>query len=162
MTLHITLLHSEKRLSKSGLLRSQSRVWARQGHGQVLGMSSWKETFLFLSECPFWMGEAIRWASVFSLVSHLFPPREGAKAASPRESEEHVTLGGHLHPPRPTLCPLDYVSQPSSAMQFPFHSTRDQAAFQAQDRGGGLSPSGCPAAVAEGHGTGASCSVEGQ
>lgn len=81
--------------------------------------------------------------------SHLFPPREGAKAASPRESEEHVTLGGHLHPPHPTLCPLDYVSQPSSAMQFPFHSTRDQATFEAQDGGGGLSPSGCPAAVAE-------------
>ncbi|XP_052600316.1 coiled-coil domain-containing protein 167 [Peromyscus californicus insignis] len=36
--------------------------------------------------------------------------REGAKAASARESEEHAPLGGHLPPPRSTLCPLDYVS----------------------------------------------------
>lgn len=73
--------------------------------------------------------------------SNLFSPREGAKAASARESEEHAPLGGHLPPPRSTLCPLDDVSQPSSAMQVPFHSLlRGQATFQAQDGGGGLFP----------------------
>lgn len=70
---------------------------------------------------------------------HLFPPREGAKAASTREPEEHATLGGHLHSLRPALCLLDYVSQPSSAKQAPFYSLpRDGAAFQAHDRAGGL------------------------
>lgn len=38
-----------------------------------------RKAFLSLSECPFWVGEAIRWASVFSLVPIFFLPEKELK-----------------------------------------------------------------------------------
>ncbi|XP_033072920.1 coiled-coil domain-containing protein 167 isoform X1 [Trachypithecus francoisi] len=37
--------------------------------------------------------------------------REGTEVSSAREPEEHAALCGHLHPPDPRLCLLDYVSR---------------------------------------------------